>query len=101
MSDIKLELWEEIFLKTVNETDPEKLAQLVPKVELAMFKRELELQDCYPPSEELSTLCVAYEALRVLRRRIARPRVLESSKGNPARFANFVPRSGLCRAEVN
>jgi hypothetical protein len=32
MSDIKLELWEEIFLKTVNETDPEKLAQLVPKV---------------------------------------------------------------------
>ena len=101
MSDIKLVLWEEIFLKTVNETDPEKLAQLVPRVELAMFKRELELQDCYPPSEELSTLCVAYEALQVLRRRIARPRVLESSKGNPARFANFVPRSGLCRAEVN
>jgi hypothetical protein len=93
MSDIKLVLWEEIFLKTVNETDPEKLSQLVPKVELAMFKRELELYDCSPRSEELSTMCVAYEALRVLRRRIARPRVLESSKGNPARFANFVRRS--------
>ncbi len=101
MSDIKLVLWEEIFLKTVNETDPEKLAQLVPKVELAMFKRELELLDCHPPGEELSTLCVAYEALRVLRRTIARPRVFESPKGNPARFANFVPRSGLGRAEVN
>jgi hypothetical protein len=93
MSDIKLVLWEEIFLKTLNETNPQKLAQLVPKVELAMFKRELELYDCSPPREELSTLCVAYEALRVLRHRIARPRVLESSKANPARFANFVRRS--------
>ncbi len=93
MSDIKLVLWKEIFMKTLNETDPEKLAQLVPKVELAMFKRELELYDCSAPSEELSTMCVAYEALRVLRRRIARPRVLGSSKGNPARFANFVRRS--------
>jgi hypothetical protein len=93
MSDIKLVLWEEIYLKTLNETDPEKLAQLLPKVELAMFRRELELYDCSPPSEELSTMCVAYEALRVLRRRIARPRVLHPSKGNPARFANFVRRS--------
>ena len=93
MSDIKLVLWEEIFLKTLNETDPEKLAQLVPKVELAMFRRELELYDCSPPSEELSTLCVAYEALRVLKRRLTRPRVLQPSKGNPARFANFVRRS--------
>jgi hypothetical protein len=93
MSEIKLVLWEEIFLKTLNETDPEKLAQLVPKVELAMFKRELELYNCSPPREELSTLCVAYEALRVLRRRITRPRVLESSKRNPARVANFVRRS--------
>ena len=101
MSDIKFVSWEEIVLKTLNETDPLKLVQLVPEAYLAMFKRELELQDCYPPSEELSTLCVAYEALRVLRRGIARPRVLESSKGNPARSANFVPRSGLCSAEVN
>jgi hypothetical protein len=93
MSDIKLELWEEIFLKTANETDPEKLAQLVPRVELAMFKRELELHDCSQRSEELSTMCVAFEALRVLRRRIARPRAFEASMGDPARFANSVQRS--------
>jgi hypothetical protein len=93
MSDIKLVLWEEIFLKTVKETNPEKLAQLVPRVELAMFKRELELCDCSQPSEELSTMCVAYEALRVVKRRIIKPRVLGPSKGNPARFANFVRRS--------
>jgi hypothetical protein len=94
MSDIKLVLWEEIFLKTLNETDPEKLAQLVPKVELAMFKRELELRDNPQNSEELSTMCVASEALRAVKRRITKPRVLGSSKGNPTRFANFVRRSG-------
>jgi hypothetical protein len=44
MSDIKLVSSEEISLKTVDETDPENLAQLVPQAELAMFKRELELQ---------------------------------------------------------
>jgi hypothetical protein len=90
MSDIKLAYWEKIFLKTVDETDPEKLAQLVPEVELAMFKRELELSDCSRPSEELSTMSIACEALRVVKRRITRPRVLESSKGNGTRFANFV-----------
>jgi hypothetical protein len=95
MSDIKLVLWEEIFLKTLNETDPEKLAQLVPKVELAMFKRELELRDNSQNSEELSTMCVAYEALRVVKRRITKPRVLGSSEGNPTQFSNFVRRSGV------
>jgi hypothetical protein len=90
MSDIKFVSWEEIFLKTMVESDPEKLARLVPEVELAMFKRELELRDSLQNSEELSTMCVAFEALRVLKRRITRPRVLESSKDGPARFANFV-----------
>jgi hypothetical protein len=94
MSDIKLAYWEEIFLKTVDETGPEKLAQLVPEVELAMFKRELELYDCSPPPEELSTMCVAFEALRVLKRRITSPPVLESSEGNRARFATFDQRCG-------
>jgi hypothetical protein len=95
MSDIKFVSWEEIFLKTVDETDPEKLAQLVSEVELAMFKRELELDDCSRPSEELSTMSIASEALRVLKRRITRPRVLEPSKGNGARFANFVRHPGV------
>jgi hypothetical protein len=84
MSDIKFVSWEEVFLKAVDETDSEKLAQLVPETEFAMFWRVLELYDCSQPSEEMSTMCVAAEALRVLRRRITIPRVLGSSEGNPA-----------------
>jgi hypothetical protein len=94
MGDIKLVSWEEIFLKTMNETDPEKLAQLVPEAELAMFKRELELKNCAQKTEEMSTMCVASEALRVVKRRITKPGVLGPSKGNAARFANFVRRAG-------
>jgi hypothetical protein len=94
MGDIKLAFWEEIFLKTVNETDPQKLAQLVPEAELAMFKRELELKDCAQKTEEMSTMCIASEALRVVNRRITKPGVLGPSKGNGARFANFVRGSG-------
>jgi hypothetical protein len=90
MSDVRFVSWKEILLKTLDETDPEKLAQLVPEVELAMFKREVELYDCSQPGEELSTMSIACEALRVVKRRITRPRVLESSKGNGTRFANFV-----------
>ena len=80
-------------MKTLDETDPEELARLVPEVELAMFKRELELRDNHPNSEELSTMCVACEALRVLKRRIIKAGVLPSSTGNPARFVNSVQRS--------
>jgi len=93
VSDIKLEFWEEIFLKTTNETDPLKLAQPVPEAELAMFKRELDLYNRPQNSEEQSTLCIASEALRVVGQRITKPGFLGPSKGNPARFANFVRRS--------
>jgi hypothetical protein len=86
--------WEEIFLKTLDETDPEKLTRLVPEVELAMFKRELELRDKPKNSEELSTMCVASEALRVVKRRIIKPGILASSAGNAARFADSARRSG-------
>jgi hypothetical protein len=81
--DIKFVSWEEIFLKMIVEPDPEKLAKLMPEVELAMFKRELELYDCSRPSEEWSTMCVAFEALRVVKRRVTKPRLLGSSPGNP------------------
>jgi hypothetical protein len=94
MGDIKLVSWEEIFLKTMNETDPQKLAQLVPEAELAMFKRELQLKNCVQNTEEMSTMCVASEALRVVKRRIAKPGALGPSKGNAARFANFARRAG-------
>ena len=93
MSD-KLEFWEEIFLKTMNETDSLKLARLVPQAELAMFKRELELYNRPQKSEEESTMCIASEALRVVRQRITKDGVFAASKGNPARFANFARRVG-------
>jgi hypothetical protein len=94
MGDIKFVSWEEVFLKTMNETDPQKLAQLVPEAELAMFKRELELHNSPQQTEELSTMSIAFEALSIVKRMIAKPRVFERPKGNPARFANFVRRAG-------
>jgi hypothetical protein len=94
MKDIKLVRWEEIFLKTMNETDPQKLAQLVPEAELAMFKRELELHNSPQQTEEVSTMCIAFEALRIVKLMMTKPRVLGPSKGNVARFANFVRRAG-------
>jgi hypothetical protein len=94
MSDIKFVSWKEILLKTLDETDPEKLAQLVPEVELAMFKRQHELNNSPQHGEELSTMPIASEALRVVKRRITKPVVLSSPTGNATRFANFVRRSG-------
>jgi len=73
MNDIKLVSWGEIFLKTMDETDPEKLARLVPEAESAIFKRRQELNNCPQHSEELSTMCVAFEALRVVKHEIFKP----------------------------
>jgi hypothetical protein len=44
LSDLRFVSWKEILLETPDETDPEKLARLVPEAELAMFKRRQELQ---------------------------------------------------------
>jgi hypothetical protein len=93
VTDLKLVSWKEVFLKILDEKDPEKLARLVPEADLAMFKRRQELSDSPQNSEELSTMSVASEALRVVKRGITKPVVLPSSRGNPARFANFVRRS--------
>jgi hypothetical protein len=94
MGDIRLMSWEEILLKVLDETDSEKLAQLVPETELAMFNRKLELSDSPENSEELSTMCVATEALRVVKRRIIKPGVLASPAGSGARFADRSRRTG-------
>jgi hypothetical protein len=94
MSDIKFVSWKEILLKTLGETDPEKLAQLVPEAELAMFKRQQQLSQSPQHSEELSAMPIASEALRVIKRRITKTVAPGSSTGNAARFANFVRRSG-------
>jgi hypothetical protein len=93
MTDLKFVSWKEIFLKIMDETDPDKLARLVPEAELAIFKRQQKLYNCPQHSEELSAMCAASEALRVVKHRITKPVVLESTKGNGARFANFVRRS--------
>jgi hypothetical protein len=94
LSDIKFVSWKEILLETLDEADAEKLARLVPEAELAMFKRQQELNNSPHHSEELSTMPIASEALRVVKRRITKPVVVASPTGNGARFANFVRRSG-------
>jgi hypothetical protein len=76
MSDIKLVSWKEIFLKTMDEKDPEELAQLVPAAELAIFQRQQQLYNFPEYSEELSTICVAFEALRVVKHESTKPRAL-------------------------
>ncbi|MGB7750348.1 MAG: hypothetical protein WCF88_02270 [Candidatus Acidiferrales bacterium] len=93
MSDLKFVSWKEILLKTLDETDPEKLARLVPEAELAMFKRRQELDDTPQNSEELSTMPVASEALRVVKRRIIKREVLGPPKADVARFVNSVRRA--------
>jgi hypothetical protein len=93
LSDLKFVSWKEILLKTLDETDPEKLARLVPEAELAMFKRRQELADIPQNSEELGTMPVASEALRVVKRRIMTRAVLGPSKRDAARFVDTVRRS--------
>ena len=94
MTDFKFGSWKEILRKTLDETDPDELAKLVPAAELAIFKRRQQLYNAPQHSEELSAMCVASEALRVVKHEITNPRVLGPSKGNAARFAKFVRRSG-------
>jgi hypothetical protein len=40
MTDLKFVSWKEIFPTIMDETDPDKLARLVPEAELAIFKRQ-------------------------------------------------------------
>jgi hypothetical protein len=93
LSDLKFVSWKDILLKTRDETDPEKLARLVPEAELAMFKRRQELDGTPQNSEELSTMPIASEALRVVKRRIIKREVLGLPKAHDARFVNSVERS--------
>jgi hypothetical protein len=93
LSDLKFVSWKEILLKALDERDPEELAQLVPEAELAMFKRRQELHESPQNSEELSTMSVASEALRVVKSRIIKAVVLGPAKGDDARSVNSVRRS--------
>jgi hypothetical protein len=59
--------WKKIFLQTMDESDREKLRQLVPKAESAIFIRREELGNSVEAREELSTMAVAIAALCSIR----------------------------------
>jgi hypothetical protein len=93
LHDLKFVSWKEILLKNLDEANPEKLARLVTEAELAMFQRRQELDVSPSNSEELSTMSVASEALRVVKRRIIKREVLGPSNADNPRFVNSLHRS--------
>jgi hypothetical protein len=93
LSDLKFVSWKEIVTKALDETDAERLARLVPEAELAMFKRRQELDASAWNSEELSTMAVASEALRVVKRRMMTAVVYGPARSGEARTGDAVRRS--------
>jgi hypothetical protein len=67
MSDLQFVSWKEVFLKAMEERDTNKAAELLHQADLAIFRREQELDDSPLHREELSAIAVAIEALRVSR----------------------------------
>jgi hypothetical protein len=67
MSDLQFVSWKEVFLKAMEEKDTNKAAELLHQADLAIFRREQELDDSPLHREELSAIAVAIEALRVSR----------------------------------
>ena len=59
--------WKEIFMRTANESNREKLTSLVREAELAILRRREELWPSPDSREELSTMAVAMAALRSIR----------------------------------
>jgi hypothetical protein len=59
--------WKEIFMQAANESNREKLKNLVREAELAIFRRREELWPSSDSREELSTMAVAMAALRSIR----------------------------------
>ena len=67
MSDLQFVSWKEVFLKAMEEKDTNKAAELLHQADLAVFRREQELDNSPLHREELSAIAVAIEALRVSR----------------------------------
>jgi hypothetical protein len=67
MSDLQFVSWKEAFLKAMEEKDTNKSAELLHQADLAIFRREQELDNSPLHREELSAIAVAIEALRVSR----------------------------------
>ena len=59
--------WMEICMRALGESDPEKLRRLVAEAELAIILRREELGTSAEAREELSTMAVVAEALRVIK----------------------------------
>jgi hypothetical protein len=81
MSDLQFVSWKEVFLKALDEKDRNKAAQLLHEADLAIFRRQQELDDSPLHREELSAIAVAIEALRVTRRALD---ALDKSTVGPA-----------------
>jgi hypothetical protein len=89
MGDLRFVSWKEIFLKTTEASDPNKLAQLVAETDLAIFHRQQKRYSCPEHLEELSAMNVASEALRVMKRSLVQPSVLRTLSTDRIRFARF------------
>jgi hypothetical protein len=59
--------WKDILIQALEESDPKKLRELVPKAEAAIFLRRKKLGNSAAANAELSTMAVAIEALRSIR----------------------------------
>ena len=86
MGDLRFVAWKEIFQKAMEETDRDKLANLVAEADLAIFHRQQQLYACPHHQEELSAMSVASQALSVVKRTLTRPAVLTSSNANRLRY---------------
>ena len=71
MSDLHFVSWKEVFINALEEKDSNKAARLLHEADLAIFRREQELDNSPLHREELSAIAVAIEALRVTRRALA------------------------------
>jgi hypothetical protein len=72
MSDLQFASWKEVFLKAMDEKDRNKAAELLHQADLAIFRREQELDNSPVHREELSAIAAAIEALRASRHALRR-----------------------------
>lgn len=89
MTELRFVSWKEVFLKSLEEPNREKAAQLGLEAELAIYKRQRELNDSALHKEELATMSVATEALRVIRREFEASHKIGLSRRAEPRLANI------------
>lgn len=72
MSDLQPAGWKEVFVKAIEEKDRNKAAELLHQADVAIFRRQQELDNSSLHREELCAIAVAIEALRVSRHALRR-----------------------------